>query len=161
LTPANVRALSGRQQLILTGQGFAPFNQIPDEATEIDLIINGLGAPANTAVRLDFEGAPNARAFSTRMGAPNATLPTVVGDDNNVYYILDFHNAVLGLAGMLRLVREGPGQAWGVSGSLRRSTAFLITYGGVFGMNGDLSARLRLSCTAAMTGGAATVRWRI
>lgn len=161
MSPALVQARSGRQLIAVAGQGFVPFNQIPNEATEIDVILNGVTFVANAGLFFDFEGAPNGRAFSTRSAFLGATVVNTVGDDNLTVFNLDFNNAITGLAGMLHLVRDNPGGTWGVSGTLRRASNFLLSYGGVFNMNGDLNARLRLGSQAALTSGVATAVWRI
>jgi microcystin-dependent protein len=161
MTPALVQARQGRQQIVVTGQGFAPFNQIPNEATEIDVILNGVNFAANAGLFFDFEGGANARAFSTRSAFQGATVVNTVGDDNLTVFNLDFNNAITGVAGCLRLVRDGPGGAWGVSGTLRRASNFLLSYAGIFGMNGDVTARFRLGSQAAMIGGLATAVWRV
>jgi hypothetical protein len=160
MSPALVRALSGIQGIEGAGQQFLTFDEIPFEAGDIDLTLNGIVYPANAVVYLDFSGAPNARAWSTRIlfaGAYSAP----VGDDENTRYVLDTATSNQGLSGLVRLSRDVRGGSWGVTGTLRRSATSMLTYGGVFNMRGGSDGRLRLNSTIAFTQGRATVRWRI
>jgi microcystin-dependent protein len=161
MTPAMVQARSGAQFLALTGQTSATFDQVPNEANEIDLIINGLNYPANAAVRLDWSGAAAARAWSTRIRHDAGAYIPPGGDDNNTVFVLDTAATIQGLSGLVKMTRDQRGGTWAIGGSLRRSTTAMLVYSGVFNMLGEQTAFLRLSSTIAMTAGGATVRWRI
>lgn len=161
MTPATVQARGGAQFVALAGQTSATFDQVPNEASEIDLIINGLNYPANAVVRLDWSGAAAARAWSTRIRHDAGAYIPPGGDDNNTVFVLDTATTIQGLSGLVKLTRDQRGGTWAIAGSLRRSTASMLVYAGVFNMMGEQTAFLRLSSTIAMTAGGATARWRI
>lgn len=161
LTPANVRALSGAQTIVLNGQQFIDFTNMPQEATEIALIINGLNYPANAVVYLDLAGNADARCWSTRQLFAAAYAPPV-GDDNNTRFVLDNATSIQGLTGLIMLARDSGGTpSWVVSGTLRRSSTSYLSYAGVINSMVAVLGRLRLNSTIAFTAGTATARWRI
>jgi hypothetical protein len=161
MSPALVQARVGQQAIDAAGKLNLTFDEVPNEANEINLLLNGVAVSAGSVMSFDFSGAPTARAFSGRNLMAGAYSPPV-GDDDNALFVLDSNTTnAQGYAGCVRLVRDARGGSWYVSGSLRRATSSMLVYSGVFNMRGEQNALLRLNSTIAFTGGSARVRWRI
>jgi hypothetical protein len=160
MSPALVQARSGVQVLDSAGQTALTFNQVPNEANEIDLALNGLNYNSGRIVFLDFAGAPGARAWSTRVRS-GATYTPPTGDDDNSRFVLDLAPALSWASGLIKLSRNVQGGSWFIDGSLRFAVSHVMHYTGVFTLYGTTVAQLRINSDGPFIGGWAHARWRI
>jgi hypothetical protein len=159
MTPARVADRQGRQVISANAQTALVFDQIPQEATEISLLFNSPSAPANSTVRLDF-GAGVGSYDHTRLPG-GAAYAAPIGANAAAAYDLDTATGAFGIQGVMRLDRFDSA-AWWLSGVYRRNVTFQnYSSGRAIGLPTDGSAVLRVTCTAAFTGGVVVANWRI
>lgn len=148
----------GENAAVATTAPAVSLGTVPTAAKEVDVLFNAATYAAGQTINLQFIDAAGHSFFTTRHYGINGVSPAVSGQSGDAFFLLDSDASARAISGVIHLRRFG--DVWGISGSLRRDTTFMITYSGLCNFGANTFTGVSVFSDAAMTAGTAAVRWR-